>query len=236
MQNFTPADLFELDNYSHTALFAECHNGWEALSHIVSYLAASDLGKIEVEIPAGVYMENPHLISIGQGTRLEPGCYIIGPCIIGSHCTVRHSAYIRGNVIAGNSCVIGHATEIKHAILLDNVHAAHFAYIGDSILGNGVSLGAGVKCANLKLDRSVVCLSHGSKRYETGLYKLGAIIGDTSQIGCNAVLNPGTLFGKGVICYPCVNIGGVIPPYQKIRHSSKMVAVHAYQNPCKPKE
>jgi len=168
------------------------------------------LGKIEIEIPKEAYIINPELITIEKGCIVEPGAYIKGPCWIGKGSTVRHGAYIRGNFICGSDCVTGHDTEIKQAIFLNNVHAAHFAYVGDSILGNRVNLGAGTKCANLKFDRSAVVIKSTFNIYKTNLTKLGAIIGDDSQTGCNCVLNPGTLFRKKVNCYPCVNIGGLI--------------------------
>lgn len=168
-------------------------------------------------------MANPENISIGKGTVLEPGVYIKGPCIIGENCTIRHGAYIRGNLITGNGCVIGHDTEIKNSVMLNHAQAAHFAYLGDSILGNRVNLGAGTKCANLKLDHKNIAVRFGERLIETGLKKFGAIIGDDSQTGCNSVTNPGTLFGKQVFCYPCLNVGGFVASKQLIRPSNKVV-------------
>jgi UDP-N-acetylglucosamine diphosphorylase / glucose-1-phosphate thymidylyltransferase / UDP-N-acetylgalactosamine diphosphorylase / glucosamine-1-phosphate N-acetyltransferase / galactosamine-1-phosphate N-acetyltransferase len=205
-----PATLFfDLSQFRHRELF-DGEFVWDALKAIKPYLSQTRLGRIEVEIPAGVYLVNPEQISIGKGTVLEPGAYIKGPCIIGERCTIRHTAYIRGDLIAGDECVIGHATEVKTAIFLNGAHAAHFAYVGDTILGNHVNLGAGTKCANLRLDNKQVVVHVDGRRCETGLRKFGAVIGDHSQIGCNAVTNPGTLLGPGVLCHPCVSVGGVI--------------------------
>ncbi len=216
-QLVSPSAFFMLEHFAHPELFDRCSYVWEALERLSDYLKKQKLGKIEVDIPPSAHLVNPELISIGCGTVVEPGAYIQGPCIIGNNCQVRHGAYIRGDVIAGEACVIGHDTEMKHSILLDRVSAAHFNYVGDSILGNGVNLGAGVKCANLKLDHSPVTVIVRGKPYRTGLKKFGAIIGDGAKLGCNCVTNPGTLMGRGAISYPCVNLHGFIPERGKAR-------------------
>ncbi|MCE5319364.1 MAG: UDP-N-acetylglucosamine diphosphorylase [Parachlamydia sp.] len=217
MPSTHPDSFFDLVHFQHAAIFKNLEHVWEALGRISPYLKSLSLGKIETTVPEGIYLINREQISIGQGTLLEPGAYIKGPCVIGKNCTVRHGAYIRGDLIAGDNCVIGHDTEVKNAIFLDGAHAAHFAYVGDSILGNRCNLGAGVKCANLKLDGAVVDLFMDGKRISTGLRKFGAIVGDGVQIGCNCVTNPGTLLGRGVLCYPCLNIGGFVPADQIIK-------------------
>ena len=145
---FSPKVFFHLDDYIHRALFAKITYVWEALNDLERYLKQLSLGKIETEIPAGAILVNPEQISIGKGSVIEPGAYIKGPCVIGERCAVRQGAYIRGLFLAGNDCVIGHTTEVKQVIFLNGVHAAHFAYLGDSILGHRVNLGAGTKCAN----------------------------------------------------------------------------------------
>ena len=205
-----PEGLFDLSEFSHINLFEKDQFVWLALAKIKEYLKNKELGKIEIQIPKDVYLVNPEMISIGKGTIIEPGAYIKGPCIIGENCSIRHGAYIRGDLITGDHCVIGHATEIKHSILLNHANAAHFAYVGDSILGNGVNLGAGTRCANLKLDKGNISVYYKQKFYQTNLRKFGAIIGDHSQFGCNSVSNPGTIMGKNVLTYPCSSFGGVI--------------------------
>lgn len=188
---------------------------WSILENIDSLFPSK--GKIEIEIPEGVYLENKDLISIGKGTVIEPGAFIKGPCIIGKNCEVRHGAYIRGNVIAEDNCVIGHATEIKNSIMQKGAKAAHFAYVGDCIIGQGVNLGAGVKCANFRLDKSLIKVQSNGKVINTNLRKFGAIIGDDTQIGCNTVLSPGTIIGKNSYVYPCICIGGVFPEKSRIK-------------------
>ena len=223
--NLEPTYFFSLSHYKHKALFADSRFVWEALTKIASYLKNYKLGDIEVAVPFGAFLENSHLISIGKGTTIEPGCYIKGPCIIGENCSIRHGAYIRGDVVVGDGCVIGHDTEIKNSVMLDGSHAAHFAYLGDTILGNKVNLGSGTKCANLKLDNTQVSIFLNGNKVSTGLRKFGAIVGDKSQFGCNSVSNPGTLVGQNVRVYPCVNFGGGIPSNSTVRNDAKVLIV-----------
>lgn len=215
--------FFNFSQFAHLSLFHDDPFPWLVLQLLSNYLQTQPLGYHQGIISPSAYLINPELISIGEGTIIEPGAYIQGPCIIGKKCIVRHGAYIRGNVLTGNNCVIGHDSEVKHAILLDNAHAAHFAYVGDSILGNGVNLGAGTKCANFKLDHTHINLHINGQKIPTEMRKLGAIIGDKTQIGCNAVSNPGTLIGQNVLCYPCLNIEGFISSNSKIKPAAKPI-------------
>lgn len=217
MSPFNAARFFNLSEFSHASLFQSSEFVWDALAQIKSYLNSLQLGVFEAEISPQAYLVDPEKISIGKGSVVEAGAYIKGPCVIGENCHVRHGAYIRGGLIAGNNCVIGHDTEIKNSIFLNHTNAAHFAYVGDTILGNHVNLGAGVKCANLKLNKSQIIIHFQGNRFQTGLRKFGAIIGDFCQIGCNVVLNPGSILGINVDCYPCVNIGGFIRENQTVR-------------------
>lgn len=220
---FASDKLFDLSSYQHAALFDGCEHAWEALGALSGYLKQLTLGVIEVGVPEGVVIVNADKVSIGRGSKIEPGAYIKGPCVIGENCEVRQGAYIRGDVIVGRGCVVGHTTEVKHAIFLDGVHAAHFAYVGDSILGNDVNLGAGVKCANVRLDRQEVVVFDGKQRYATGLRKLGAVVGDCCQIGCNSVLNPGTILGQEVVCAPCLAVNGCVPAKHRVTSETKLV-------------
>jgi len=141
---------------------------------------------------------------------VEPGAYIAGPAWIGANCVIRHGAYLRGDVLIGDDCIVGHASEIKHSIMLAGSHAPHFNYIGDSILGAGANLGAGTKLSNLSVasvkdavtgKRPTIHLSIEGEVFDTGLAKLGAILGDQVQTGCNSVLNPGVLIGPRTLVY-----------------------------------
>ncbi len=210
MDDLLPSAFFNLGTFTHKAVFLLREHVWATVANIPNYLKTKSLGVVECGVPRGTFLENPELISIGKGTVIEPGAFIKGPCIIGENCQIRHGAYLRGNVIMGNECIVGHTTEVKNSIMLDKAFAAHFAYVGDSILGRNVNVGAGVKFANLKLNkREVLVLIHGTK-VATGMHKLGAIIGDDTQLGCNVVTNPGTLIGQGVVCFPNLTVGGVI--------------------------
>ncbi len=220
--------FFNLSHFAHAALFQNDLHPWLALQQLTAYLKTQPLGQLKGSISPSAYLIDAEFISIGEGSIVEPGAYIQGPCIIGKNCVVRHGAYVRGNVLTGDHCVIGHDSELKHAILLDKAHAAHFAYVGDSILGNEVNLGAGTKCANFKLDQTLVHLHVNGERIITHMRKLGAIIGDKTQIGCNTVTNPGTLLGQSVRCYPCLNIEGFIPSYSLIKPRTKPMII-SYQ-------
>lgn len=221
IQGLSSLHYFSLEEFTHQKLFEETAFVWEVLHHLEDYLKNQKLGNIEVKIPVGVHLVNPELISIGPETIVEPGAYIQGPALIGAKNTIRHGAYIRGGVVTGEGCLIGHATEVKNSIFLNRARATHFNYVGDSLLGNGVNLGAGVKLANYRLDHKEVSLLFQGKKFKTGLKKLGAVIGDGVQIGCNAVTSPGTLIGPGAVCYPCLSIKGVIPAKAIYRGSCK---------------
>jgi bifunctional N-acetylglucosamine-1-phosphate-uridyltransferase/glucosamine-1-phosphate-acetyltransferase GlmU-like protein len=167
-------------------------------------------------IYAGAFLSDDN-IAIGEGTVVEPGSMIKGPAIIGRNTEVRQGAYIRGNCIIGDRCVVGHTTEMKGSVMLDDAKAGHFAYIGDSILGNNINLGAGTKLANLRLIDSEIILRIGDRSYQTGLRKFGAILGDNTETGCNSVTNPGTLIGRDSIVYPGITVGGgYYPPGSRI--------------------
>ncbi len=209
-------DLFSLESFAHSILWKKNGFAWDALRSLISYLDVFP-HKIEIDIPENVYLENKESISIGKGTTIGPGVLIQGPCIIGKHCKIQHGAFLRPHVILGDHCLVGHGTEVKHSIFLDEAVAAHLCYVGDSILGKKVNLGAGVKCSNFRLDAKEIMIHHEEKKIETRLRKLGAIVGDLVHVGCNTVLNPGTVIGKESLIYPLLNIGGVIAANSKVK-------------------
>jgi len=159
----------------------------------------------------GAFLSNDQIL-IGSGTVIEPGAFLKGPAIIGNDVEVRQGAYVRGDCLVGHRCVVGHTTEMKGSILLDGAKAAHFAYVGDSILGREVNLGAGTKLANLKVIPGDITITADRKRFKTGRRKLGAILGDGTETGCNSVTSPGTLLGPHSIIYAGVAVpGGYYP-------------------------
>ncbi|OGP74625.1 MAG: hypothetical protein A2V86_06925 [Deltaproteobacteria bacterium RBG_16_49_23] len=175
----------------------------------------------------GAYLANDKII-IGPGTIVEPGAFIRGPVIVGNHSEIRQGAYIRGDCIVGNRCVVGHTTEMKASILLDGAKAAHFAYVGDSILGNNVNLGAGTKLANLKMIPGSISVTVDKKRHDTGRRKLGAILGDRTETGCNSVASPGTLMGPGSIVYSGVAVpGGYYPSRTVVMPSQGSLRIYS---------
>lgn len=206
---FAPADLFDLARTEHAALFDGCRFAWEALAKLESRLAGLKPA-LRNRCVGAAFIDAD--VSIGEGTVVEDGVMICGPVIIGRNCHIRHGAYLRDHVIVGDHCVVGHACEIKRAILFDGCQVPHFNYVGDSILGAGAHLGAGVKISNVKLTGDTVTVMEGDgRRLDTGLKKFGALIGDRAEIGCNAVLNPGSVIGRDAVIYPNVNWRGVLP-------------------------
>jgi NDP-sugar pyrophosphorylase family protein len=209
-------DFFDLTGFPHADVFENEAWVWEALDRLHDYLVEW-FEKNDTEI-RGSIAQTATLhgadIYIGEGTIVEDGACIHGPTIIGSHCEIRQGAYIRGDAILGDGAVLGHASELKNSILLPDAKAPHFAYVGDSILGRDVNLGAGTKLSNLAVSsdkdaagkRPTIHIPINGERIDTGLTKLGAIIGDYSQTGCNAVTNPGTLIGQNTLVYPNLSL------------------------------
>ncbi|MHC1744934.1 MAG: glucose-1-phosphate thymidylyltransferase [Syntrophobacteraceae bacterium] len=157
-------------------------------------------------------------VSLGPGAVIEPGALVKGPTIIGGRTEVRQGAYVRGKCLTGSGCVIGHTTEMKSSIMLNGAKAGHFAYIGDSILGASSNLGAGTKLANLKLSGDSVRVRVSGESVDTGLRKLGAILGDGVEIGCNTVTNPGTILGTGSLVWPLTSVApGYYGPWTILR-------------------
>jgi len=207
---FKPSDLFDLSQTGHGALFDGCEHAWEALARIKDYLKANLRPGLHNRCEGNSYI-GPDVF-IGEGTVVEDGAMIKGPALIGRNCQIRHGAYLRENVIVGDGCVVGNSCELKNALLFNNCEVPHFNYVGDSILGYKAHLGAGVVLSNVKVIKGNVAVEFEGQRIDTGLRKFGALIGDHGQIGCNAVLNPGSIVGCNAVIYPCVNWRGVLPP------------------------
>jgi NDP-sugar pyrophosphorylase family protein len=186
---------------------------WEWLKMIGAALAAQDLAAqasaTMPKRPPGVHIEGA--VFIHPTVKLPVHATIIGPAWIGAKTEIRPGAFIRGNVIVGEGCVLGNACEFKNCLLMDKVQVPHFSYVGDSIMGSGAHFGAGVICSNLRLDQKHIIVRTPEIVYETGLRKFGAIVGDRAEVGCNAVLNPGTVLGKRALVMPTVAFSGYLP-------------------------
>jgi NDP-sugar pyrophosphorylase family protein len=206
--SFAPADYLDLKQTEHGALFDGVTHAWEVLFKLESYLA-------EQIQPAnhGTLIGHPVIgekVFIGEGSVIEPGAYIKGPAWIGANCQIRHGAYLRENVIVGAGSVVGNSTEIKNSILFQGCQVPHFNYVGDSILGARVHLAAGVIVSNLKLNGDFITLRVGANVLTTGMRKFGALIGDEAEVGCNAVLNPGSIIGRRSLIYAGVSWRGIL--------------------------
>lgn len=205
------AEFFTLPP-SLAAFAAHFHEGdapWTWVSAIKA--AVGDVtGHLPRTLPSGVHIQGA--VWIDPSVKLPDQCTIIGPAWIGANTEIRPGAYIRGNVIVGEDCVLGNACEFKNVLLMDGVQVPHFSYVGDSILGNKAHLGAGVICSNLRSDqRPVVVRRVDGTKIDTGLRKLGAIVGERAEIGCNCVLQPGSIIGRNAIIYPLTPFRGTLP-------------------------
>ena len=205
---FKPRDLFDLGQTEHAALFDGCEYAWDALKKLKAYIEARVKPGARADQFPGVFI-GPSVF-IGEGTVIEAGAMIKGPAIIGRNCEIRHNAYIREHVILGDHCVAGNSCEFKSSLLFNYCNVPHFSYVGDSILGHKAHLGAGVKISNLKLTAGNVTVLLDGKPFDTGLRKFGAMLGDHTDVGCNSVLNPGSVIGRGSAIYPCTNWRGVL--------------------------
>ncbi len=221
-----PTDFFDLDSYEHKSLFYDSRvvYVWDVLKLLGNYLDQIIVPGIQGQIMEGAYLLGDKIF-IGPGSIVEPGVVIKSPTYIGANTQVRQGAYVRGNTLVGDHCVVGHATEVKNAIFLNGAKAGHFAYVGDSILGNRVNLGAGTKLANVKLNHANVVVKVAEQTYETGLRKLGAILGDRVQTGCNAVSNPGTLLGPGCMAYALSLLRGYYPANTMVKRPSERATI-----------
>ena len=219
---FTAADLFDLNETAHAALFEGAEPAWTLLPTIADYLAENlQPANHAAVLPQAIIGEN---VFLGEGTTVEPGAQIAGPAWIGAKCEIRHNAYIRANVIVGDGCVVGNSCELKNAVLFNGCQAPHFNYVGDSILGHGVHLGAGVVLSNFRSLPGTINVRHGEEKIDTGLRKFGALLGDGAEIGCNTTLNPGSIIGRGSVVYPGLNWRGTLPAERIVKAGGEVVA------------
>ncbi|MDX2187521.1 MAG: UDP-N-acetylglucosamine diphosphorylase [Opitutaceae bacterium] len=180
---------------------------WSWVQAIAKALAGIQRS-VPAQVPPGVLIEGA--VHLDPSVKLPPFACIMGPAYIGPGTEIRPGAYIRGNVIIGAKCVIGNSCEFKNSLLLDGVQVPHFSYVGDSVLGNGSHLGAGVILSNLRLDQKAISVRIAGQPTDTGMRKLGALLGDSAEVGCNAVLQPGTILGKRALVLPTLAFGGTL--------------------------
>jgi len=221
-------ELFDLGQTEHASLFDSLGQPWLVLSRLSGYLRDTlkpqQLGQAHAQ--AVIRGE----VFIGEGTVVEAGTVISGPVSIGRNCRIGHGSTLRSNVIVGDDCVVGHASELKSSLLFNGCDVPHFNYVGDSVLGHGVHLGAGAVLSNYRLIRGNVNIRTASGQVDTGLTKFGALVGDRTEIGCNTVLNPGAIIGRDCVIYPNINFTGVMPAKRLVKNKTELAVIEKREN------
>lgn len=221
---YAPEEYLDLAQTEHAALFDGVEQVWEVLDRIGNYLQFRLQPAIHGQLKGHPFIDGP--VFIGEGTVVEAGANIQGPAWIGKNCRIGHGAYIRGQVIAGDGCVMGNSCEFKNAVLFNEAKVPHYSYVGDSILGHRAHLGAGAILSNYRLDGGPIALRDGDVVIPTGRRKFGAVVGDGVEVGCQSVINPGSLLGRGSMVYPLTNWGGVLRAGARARMASAWGVQH----------
>lgn len=203
----TVSGLLDLSKTIAAELFSGVEYPWQALDLISDFIK-----KLGPTLPKDEYDEISPEVWVAKDAVIFPSAYIKGPCIIDHGTEVRQCAFIRGSALVGKNCVVGNSTELKNVVLFDNVQVPHYNYVGDSILGYKAHMGAGSITSNVKSDKTLVVVKNGNDHIETGRKKFGAILGDNVEVGCNSVLNPGSVIGRGASIYPLSCVRGVVLP------------------------
>lgn len=198
--------LFDLSHTAAKSLLESVRYPWEALPLIADFIR-----RLGASLPADEYEMRGGDVWVAKSAKVFDSAYLHGPCIIGPETEVRQCAFVRGSALVGAGCVVGNSTELKNVILFDGVQVPHYNYVGDSVLGFKSHMGAGAVTSNVKSDKTLVTVRVGDERIATGLKKMGAILGDHAEIGCNSVLNPGTVVGPRTSVYPLSMVRGFVP-------------------------
>lgn len=206
MSGITVAELYDLKETIAAKLFEDVTYPWEALPKIHDFILA--LGE---SLPQELFEKRGEDIWIAKSAKVAPTACLNGPLIVDEEAEIRHCAFVRGNAVVGKNAVVGNSTELKNVVLFNKVQVPHYNYVGDSILGFRAHMGAGSITSNVKSDKTLVTVKGEDIRIETGLKKFGAMLGDNVEVGCNSVLNPGTVVGRGSNIYPTSSVRGVIP-------------------------
>lgn len=211
------SELYDL-NYTLASKYLQSFTfPWEALSGIKNTII-----EIGNSLDKSAYTEISEQVWLHNSAKIAPTAYLGSPCIVGADSEVRHCAFIRGSALIGKSCVVGNSTELKNVILFDGVQVPHYNYVGDSILGYKSHMGAGSITSNIKSDRTLITVK-GELEMATGLKKFGAMLGDFVEVGCNSVLNPGTVIGKNTNIYPLSCVRGIVPANSIYKKDGKIV-------------
>ncbi len=221
LQDTTIAALYTLEETIAKDVFEGVTYPWEVLPKIGEFIV-----KLGNSLPEDKYEKKGENVWIAKSAKVFPSAYINGPAIIDEEAEVRHCAFIRGNAIVGKGAVVGNSTELKNVILFNKVQVPHYNYVGDSILGFKAHMGAGSITSNVKSDKTLVIVRAGQEQYETGLKKFGAMLGDNVEVGCNSVLNPGTIIGKQSNVYPTSMVRGFIPANSIYKKQGEIAQKH----------
>ena len=213
--------LYSLEETIARDIFDGAVYPWEVLSKISDFIV-----KLGNTLPEEIYEKKGDNVWIAKSAHIYPSAYVGGPAIIDEEAEVRHCAFIRGSAIVGKGAVVGNSTELKNVILFNKVQVPHYNYVGDSILGFKAHMGAGSITSNVKSDKTLVVVRAGDETLETGLKKFGAMLGDNVEVGCNSVLNPGTVIGKQANVYPTSMVRGFIPAYSIYKKQGEIVEKH----------
>lgn len=211
-------NLYDLNNTIAKDVFDGCEYPWEVLPKIKDFII-----KLGNSLNSDEYDKIGDDVWIAKNAVVAPTAYIKGPAIIGKNAEVRHCAFIRGNAIVGENSVVGNSTELKNVILFNNVQVPHYNYVGDSILGYKSHMGAGSITSNVKSDKKLVVVKSEKEQIETGLKKLGAMIGDNVEVGCGSILNPGSVIGRNTNIYPLSSVRGVIAENSIYKNQGEIV-------------
>ncbi len=211
-------NFFDITQTIAASLFSETDYPWEILPKINAFILEAG-----PKLPADEYNQVAKDIWIEKSAKVAESASITGPAIIGKDTEVRHCAFIRGNAIVGEGSVVGNSTELKNVILFNKVQVPHYNYVGDSILGYKAHMGAGSITSNVKSDRTLVTVSYSGERIQTKLKKVGALIGDNVEVGCNSVLNPGSIIGRGSQIYPLSMVRGYVPEDSIYKNANEIV-------------
>lgn len=220
MKKITIKDLYSLEETIAVKLLEQAEYPWEVLPKIGEFI--EELGNT---LPEEKYEKRGDNVWIAKSAKVFPSAYIAGPAIIDEEAEIRHCAFIRGNAIVGKKAVVGNSTELKNVLLFNEVQVPHYNYVGDSILGYKAHMGAGSITSNVKSDKTLVRVG-GKEGMETGLKKVGAMLADHVEVGCNSVLNPGTVVGKGSQIYPVSCVRGIIPEDTIYKNPKEIVKKH----------
>lgn len=218
MNQVTISELYDLKETIAAELFTGVTYPWEVLPKIHDFILK--LGK---SLPADIYEKRGEDIWVAKNARIAPTACLNGPLIIDEEAEIRHCAFIRGNAIVGKGAVVGNSTELKNVVLFNKVQVPHYNYVGDSVLGYKSHMGAGSITSNVKSDKTLVTVKCGDEKLETGLKKMGAMLGDGVEVGCNSVLNPGTVIGRNSNIYPTSMVRGVIPADSIYKNSGNII-------------